>query len=166
MIANKEQLCLAHKLRDLNYTIECDDTQVMKDLKLLIKESMIDHKENFTLSQRKILKQEYERSLEYLLNQEAIPKSETQKQLNSFRKAHEKNQIFTFLEHLNIPSDNNGSERAIRNVKVKLKISGQFKSFQGAKDYASLRSIIDTSRKRGLNEFDSLVGIMSGNSVF
>ena len=24
-----EQLCLAHKLRDLNYAIECDDTQVM-----------------------------------------------------------------------------------------------------------------------------------------
>jgi len=166
LISNKEQLCLAHKLRDLNYAIECDDTQVMKDLKLLIKESMIDHKENFTLAQRKILKQEYAHSLEHLVNQEAIPKSETQKQLNSFRKAHEKNQIFTFLEHPNIPSDNNGSERAIRNVKVKLKVSGQFKSFQGAKDYASLRSIIDTSRKRGLNEFDSLVGVMLGNSVF
>jgi transposase len=138
----------------------------MKDMKLLIKEAMIDHKENFTLAQRKILKHEYEKSLEYLLNQEAIPKSETGKQLNSFRKAHEKNQIFTFLEHPNIPPDNNGSERAIRNVKVKLKVSGQFKSFQGAKDYASLRSIIDTSRKRSLNEFDSLLQVISGNSVF
>jgi transposase-like protein len=166
LISNKEQLCLAHKLRDLNYAIECDDTQVMKDLKLLIKEAMIDHKENFTIRQREILKQEYEKTLEYLLNQEAIPKSETHKQLNSFRKAHEKNQIFTFLEHPNIPPDNNGSERAIRNVKVKLKVSGQFKSFQGAKDYASLRSIIDTSRKRGLNEFDSLVGAISGREVF
>jgi transposase len=138
----------------------------MKDLKLLIKEAMIDHKENFTMGQRKILKQEYEKTLEYLLNQVAIPKSETHKQLNSFRKAHEKSQIFTFLEHPNIPPDNNGSERAMRNVKVKLKVSGQFKSFQGAKDYASLRSIIDTSRKRGLNEFDSLVGAISGGEVF
>lgn len=166
LIANKEQLCLAHKLRDLNYAIECDDTEVMKDLKLLIKEAMIDHKENFTLGQREILKKEYEKTLEYLLNVEAIPKSETHKQLNSLKKANEKNQIFTFLEHPNIPPDNNGSERAIRNVKVKLKVSGQFKSFQGAKDYASLRSIIDTSRKRGLNEFDSLTRIISGNSVF
>jgi len=166
LIANKEQLCLAHKLRDLNYAIECDNTQVMKDLKLLIKEAMVDHKENFTLGQREILKKEYEKTLEYLLNQEAIPKSETQKQLNSLQKAHKKNQIFTFLEHPNIPPDNNGSERAIRNVKVKLKVSGQFKSFQGAKDYASLRSIIDTSRKRGFNEFHSLSQIISGNSVF
>ena len=138
----------------------------MKDLKWLIKKAMIDHKENFTMGQREILKKEYETTLEYLLNQEAIPKSETDKQLNSLRKAHKKNQIFTFLEHPNIPPDNNGSERAIRNVKVKLKVSGQFKSFQGAKDYASLRSIIDTSRKRGFNEFDSLTQIISGNSVF
>lgn len=166
LIANKEQLCLAHKLRDLNYAIECDNTKVMKDLKLLIKESMIDHKENFTMGQREILKKEYEKTLEYLLNEEAIPKSETDKQLNSLRKAHKKNQIFTFLEHPNIPPDNNGSERAIRNVKVKLKVSGQFKSFQGANDYATLRSIIDTSRKRGFNEFDSLTRIISGNSVF
>jgi len=166
LIANKEQLCLAHKLRDLNYAIECDNTQVMKDLKLLIKEAMIDHKENFTMGQREILKKEYSKTLEYLLNQEAIPKSETHKQLNSLQKAHKKNQIFTFLEHPNIPPDNNGTERAIRNVKVKLKVSGQFKSFQGAKDYASLRSIIDTSRKRGFNEFYSLSQIISGNSVF
>lgn len=166
LVANREQLCLAHKLRDLNYAIDCDNTEVMKDLKLLIQEAMIAHKEDFTLAQREILKREYEKTLEHLLNQEAVPKSETRKQLNSFRKAHEKNQIFTFLEHPNIPPDNNGSERAIRNVKVKLKVSGQFKSFQGAKDYASLRSIIDSSRKRGLNEFDSLVGVISGESVF
>jgi len=166
LVAKKEQLCLAHKLRDLNYAIECDDTKVMKDLKLLIQEAMIDHKEDFTLEQRYILKREYEKTLEDILEQEAIPKSETEKQLNSFKKAHEKNQIFTFLEHPNIPPDNNGSERAIRNVKVKIKVSGQFKSFQGAKDYASLRSIVDTSRKRGLNEFDSLVGVISGKSVF
>jgi len=166
LVAKKEQLCLAHKLRDLNYAIECDDTKVMKDLKLLIQEAMIDHKEDFTLEQRYILKREYEKTLENILEQEAIPKSETEKQLNSFKKAHEKNQIFTFLEHPNIPPDNNGSERAIRNVKVKIKVSGQFKSFQGAKDYASLRSIVDTSRKRGLNEFDSLVGVISGKSVF
>lgn len=166
LIADKEQLCLAHKLRDLNYAIDCDDTKVMKDLKLLIQEVMIDHKEDFTLGQREILKREYEKTLEYLLTQEAIPKSETDKQLNSFRKAHEKNQIFTFFDHPNIPPDNNGSERAIRNVKVKIKVSGQFKSFQGAKDYASLRSIVDTSRKRGLNEFDSLLGVISGESVF
>jgi hypothetical protein len=39
----------------------------------------------------------------------------------------------------NIPPDNNSSERAIRNIKTKIKVSGQFKSDQGAQDYATIR---------------------------
>ena len=164
LIARSEQLCLAHKLRDLNYAIECDDTKLMKDMKLLLKEAMLDHKETMTIEQRVILKQEYEESFEYLLNRPVIEKSETHKQVKSLRKAREK--IFTFLLHPGIPPDNNGSERAIRNIKVKLKVSGQFKTLQGAEDYANLRSIIDTSRKRGLNEFDALKGVICGDGVF
>ena len=39
--------------------------------------------------------------------------------------------LFTFLDHYEVPPDNNGSERDIRNMKVKMKISGQFKTFNG-----------------------------------
>jgi len=41
--------------------------------------------------------------------------------------------------------DNNGSERAIRNVEVKEEVSGGFRSFQGAQQYVIIRSIIDTA---------------------
>jgi transposase-like protein len=164
LIAIGEQLCLAHKLRDLNYAIECDDTQVMKDLKILLKEAMIDHKENLLQSQREILKEQYLLMFDKLLEVEAIPKSETQKQLNSLKKARDK--IFTFLLYPNVPPDNNGSERAIRNLKVKLKVSQQFKSPQGAKNYATLRSAIDTARKRDMNEFETIRDIVGGGSVF
>jgi len=163
LIAHNEQLCLAHKLRDLNYAIECDDTILMKDIKQLLKEAMLDHKEVMGTAHRILLKQQYEESFNYLLERPTIKKSETDKQIKSLTKSRDK--IFTFLLHPNIPPDNNGSERAIRNVKVKLKVSGQFKTFQGAEDYAALRSIIDTSRKRGLNEFDSLLGVIRGDSV-
>ena len=74
--------------------------------------------------------------------------------------------VTTFLLYPHVPPDNNGSERAIRNVKVKIKVSGQFKSEQGAIDYANLRSIVDTSRKRGLNEFEALRDVISGVSIF
>lgn len=164
LISNDEQLCLAHKLRDLNYAIECDDTQVMKDLKLLLQEAMIDHKQDLLPFQREVLKEQYSLMFDELLKVEAIPKSETQKQINSFLKARDK--IFTFLLYPNVPPDNNGSERAIRNIKVKLKVSQQFKSSQGAKDYAILRSVIDTARKRDMNEFETICNIVNGSSVF
>lgn len=164
LIASDEQLCLAHKLRDLNYAIECDDTQVMKDIKLLIQEAMLDHKENLLPIQREILKEQYLQYLDLLLLTQSIPKSQTAKQINSFKKARDK--IFTFLLYPSVPPDNNASERAIRNLKVKLKVSGQFKSEDGAKDYANLRSIVDTSRKRGLNEFKALRDMIAGISAF
>ena len=59
--------------------------------------------------------------------------------------------IFTFFYHPDVPSDNNGSERALRNTKVKQKISGQFKILVAAENFAILRSIIDTAIKNGQN---------------
>ena len=162
--AQSEQLCLAHKMRDLNYAIDCDNTLLSKDIKTLLKEAIKDHKEDLTSLQRVKLKEEYDKSLSYLLSMPTIDKSETSKQIKSFRKA--KDKIFTFLLDKNIPPDNNGSERAIRNIKVKQKVSGQFKSLDGAKNYANIRSIIDTSKKRGLNEFHSLVSICGGKPLF
>jgi len=164
LICESEQLCLAHKLRDLNFAIECDNSKLAKGLKTLLKEAIKDDKEDLTPNQRVTLKAQYDKSLEHLLAMPTIPKSETDKQINSLAKS--KAKIFTFLLDENIPPDNNASERAIRNVKVKLKVSGQYKSLEGAKNYANLRSIIDTSRKRGLNEFESLVKVIQGYSVF
>jgi transposase len=68
----------------------------------------------------------------------------------------ERQQLFTFLFIENVPADNNASERAIRNVKVKQKISGQFKTERTAKNFAKIRSVIDTSIKNGMNVVEAL----------
>lgn len=65
--------------------------------------------------------------------------------------------IFYFLHHPKVPPDNNGSERAIRNIKVKQKISGQFKSVKGAISFAVIRSVIDTAIKSGQNVLKALL---------
>ena len=67
--------------------------------------------------------------------------------------------IFKQLHDLEVPPDNNASERAVRNVKVKQKISGQFKS--GQDTFCILRSIIDTLRKRKLNVLEYLAKIVA-----
>lgn len=78
-----------------------------------------------------------------------IPIDADLKELVAFHKRMIKYQkyLFTFLFHSDVPPDNNGSERAIRNIKVKHKISGYFKSIKGASQFAVLRSVLDTVLK-------------------
>jgi hypothetical protein len=84
-----------------------------------------------------------------------IDKTKTPKTL-VFQNAMKTNRqsIFQFLYRKEVPPDNNGSERGVRNFKVKQKISGQFKTGQNA--YAILQSIIDTSIKRKMPVMTSM----------
>ena len=72
----------------------------------------------------------------------------------------ERQHLFVFLFIEDVPPDNNASERAIRNVKVKQKISGQFKIKQAAQKFAKIRSVIDTTIKNGRNVLESLAIIV------
>ena len=65
--------------------------------------------------------------------------------------------IFNFLDNPAIPSDNNGSERGIRKLKVKQKISGCFRSETGADAFHALHSIADTAWKNGQSPLDALM---------
>jgi hypothetical protein len=66
--------------------------------------------------------------------------------------------IFPFLLYPGVPPDNNASERAIRNVKVKTKVSSQFRNREGkgAERFAKVRSVIDTTLKNGSDVFFAL----------
>jgi transposase len=75
-----------------------------------------------------------------------------------------KNYIFTFLFNPEVPPDNNGSERAIRNIKVKHKISGYFKSLRGASQFAILRSVLDTTLKNKQNILNAFSQIIASPS--
>ena len=68
-----------------------------------------------------------------------------------------RDQVFTFLFNPEVPYDNNGSERAIRNIKVKQKVSGGFRSEKGAETFAILRSVFDTVIKKGGNPFECVL---------
>ena len=68
--------------------------------------------------------------------------------------SHLREALFTFLYHKDVPFHNNGSESAFRMVKVKTKISGQFKSLQNP--FAILRSVIDTAIKNGQSVFHAI----------
>jgi transposase len=64
--------------------------------------------------------------------------------------------VLRFLHDFTVPFTNNQGERDLRMMKVKMKISGGFRTMAGAKRFARLRSVVSTARKQGWNILETL----------
>jgi transposase len=67
-----------------------------------------------------------------------------------------------FTTDWRIPADNNGSERDIRMVKLRQKVSGCLRTFTGATQFSAIRSYLSTAAKHGHHFFDTLVMLAEG----
>jgi len=67
-----------------------------------------------------------------------------------------KDDVLRFLSNPAVPFTNNLAEQAARMMKLRQKISGGFRSEQGAQDFTVIRSFIATARKQGWNIINAL----------
>jgi transposase len=74
-----------------------------------------------------------------------------------------KDNYLSWVVNFELPFSNNLSERALRGIKSKMKISGQFQSEESAQHYAAIKSYIETCYRNGINEMEALMKLCEGN---
>lgn len=73
-----------------------------------------------------------------------------------------KDNYMSWVVNFSMPFSNNLSERSLRGVKSKMKIAGQFMNEESAKNYAKVKSYIETCARNGINETEALVRLCEG----
>jgi len=73
-----------------------------------------------------------------------------------------KGDILRFIYDFDVPFDNNQAERDIRMTKVQQKISGTFRSIQGARNFCRIRGYIATMKKNKISVMDAIEAVFNG----
>ncbi len=159
-------LCNAHHLRELQSVFEQTGHNwalKMQSLLRTIKKAV--EKTSLNLSTVHAFEKEYDHIL-YLgyfqQKQRAPPVISRPKEICLLdRLRNYKVQTLLFMHQEDVPFDNNQAERDIRMMKVKMKVSGCFRSLHWPKIFCRIRSYIATIKKNGMAVFQSLVDVFN-----
>lgn len=161
-------LCNAHHLRELAWAFEQDGQLWAKNMRrLLMKINAAVDKAGGVLSSKadKIFRNKY-RKLLARANKECPRNEETRKQSKSRNLLQRllafEEQTLLFMEDELAPFTNNQGERDIRMTKVQQKISGCFRSMEGARIFCRIRSYLSTCRKQGVDPMEALELLFNG----
>ena len=169
-------LCNAHHLRELERAWEQDKQQWAQKMIVLLKE--INTATDEAGGRLNIMASEHYRKRYRALIEEAekecpapdetkrkgirgrVPRSKARNLLDRLRNF--ENDVLRFMDEENVPFSNNQAENDLRMTKVQQKISGCFRSFEGAKIFCRIRSYLTTCRKQGLTASEALRLLFEG----
>lgn len=175
--------CKAHHLRDLIFIVERyqqpwaqDMIDLLLEAKQAVEEAIETGKTTLAPAVLAVLQTRYQAIVAQGLEanppppqlEVAPPKGRTKqtppKNLLD-RLQSQKEQVLRFVYDFRVPFDNNQAERASRMVKLKQKISGGFRSQEGAQQFGRIRGYISTMRKQGQNLLDALKQVFLGQPI-
>jgi transposase len=151
------QICLAHQLRDCEYSIQEGDVFFAWKLKLLFLKAIAIHRRRerpVVQNNRLKFKEVLDKRLQEILTFE--PETPSGRKLKKRYLKHGAH-LFTFLIDLQtIPPTNNSSERAIRMSTIYRRVTGGFRSDWGKHFFAAVRSVVNTGLRQQLTPRQSI----------
>ena len=160
--AAAHQLCLSHQIRDLTYATEVDGLEGARwarELRHVFGRALRLHRERAaitpeTFARRRML---IERAADRLIAGPPLGEGEAWQLQKRYRRHRDK--LFVCLHREDVEPTNNGSERDLRNSVIHEKVTGGYRSKQGAEAGAIFASILTTARKLGQNAYERLCSI-------
>jgi len=169
-------LCNAHHLRELTRAFEQDDQQWANDMKDLLEKinaKVIDAGGALSAQQAGQYRAQYRKLIQKAEiecpeptrpnkkgKRGRIKKSKSRNLLERLRDYED--DVLRFMENEQVPFTNNRGENDIRMTKVQQKISGCFRSIEGAKIFCRIRSYLSTCRKQGIKASRALELLFNG----
>jgi len=160
----RNQVCLAHLIRDAAYAIEAGDAAFAPALRQLLRRAC------GIAGRRPDLADATLRTYAYTLNAklDALMRiapthaagNKLQKVIKSCRR-----HLFVFLENRAVPPTNNASEQALRPTVIFRKVTNCFRSEWAASLYADIRSVIETARRRAIGALDAIRLTLDGKPL-
>ncbi len=179
----RHALCNAHHLRELEFVVEQFNqpwAQKMVNLLLYSKELVEKAKavgqRQIARSERMKIKQWYEQLIaEGLTANPPLPNNPERRKPGPPKQSAPANLVerlrdyrretLLFVHDFRVPFENNLAERDLRMMKVQQKISGTFRSTDGASAFCRIRSYISTVRKQGISVIDALSSVFDGRPL-